>query len=228
MVVLDRLHGVFAARGSQALRADLARARELLPDLGGRTYLQITAALGARERAAGGQRAGAPWLAPPGPSNTSPSSWPGCSAGRRTASATTASLDTFDELGVHFPDEFLTAPRITAARQTIATVGGELQGLTETLVSAIAAGDDGGIAAASLALITQCGRVGAAFPELVTALQAEGPTLPGITAGPDRRPRRRPAHEDRRPAARRPAAAVQAGRRRAGGLRRAGADLPSR
>ena len=53
-------------------------------------------------------------------------------------------LDTFDELGVHFPDEFLTAPQITAARQTIATVGGELQGLTETLVSAIAAGDDAG------------------------------------------------------------------------------------
>lgn len=49
-VVLDRLHGVFAARGSQALRADLVRARELLPDLGGRTYLQITEALGARER----------------------------------------------------------------------------------------------------------------------------------------------------------------------------------
>ena len=90
-------------------------------------------------------------------------------------------LDTFDELGVHFPDEFLTATRITGARQTISTVGGELQGLTETLVSAIAAGDDAGIAAASLALLTQCGRVGAAFPELVTALHAEGPTLPGIT-----------------------------------------------
>ena len=90
-------------------------------------------------------------------------------------------LDTFDELGVHFPDEFLTATRITAARQTVSTVGGELQGLTESLVSAIASGDDGGIAAASLALLTQCGRVAAAFPELVTALRAEGPTLAGIT-----------------------------------------------
>jgi hypothetical protein len=90
-------------------------------------------------------------------------------------------LDTLDELGVHFPDELLTATRVTAARQTISTVGAELQGLTETLVGAIAAGDDGGIAAASLALLIQCGRVSAAFPELVTALRAEGPTLPGIT-----------------------------------------------
>ena len=90
-------------------------------------------------------------------------------------------LDTFDELGVHFPDEFLTRPRITAARQTIATVGGELQGLTADLLAAVAAGDDGGILAASLALLIQCGRVGAAFPELADALRTDGPTLPGIT-----------------------------------------------
>jgi len=44
---------VFASHASQALRADLARARELLPDLGGRTYAEIVAALGAREPALG-------------------------------------------------------------------------------------------------------------------------------------------------------------------------------
>ena len=51
--VVDRLHAVFASHASQALRADLARARELLPDLGGRTYAEIVAALGAREPALG-------------------------------------------------------------------------------------------------------------------------------------------------------------------------------
>jgi hypothetical protein len=51
--VVDRLHAVFASHVPQALRADLARARELLPDLGGRTYAEIVAALGAREPALG-------------------------------------------------------------------------------------------------------------------------------------------------------------------------------
>jgi hypothetical protein len=90
-------------------------------------------------------------------------------------------LDTFDQLGVHFPDEFLTEPRITAARQTIFTVGNELQPLTAELVTAIEAGDDTTTIAASLALLTQCGRVTAAFPELADALRTAGPTLPGIT-----------------------------------------------
>jgi hypothetical protein len=90
-------------------------------------------------------------------------------------------LDTFDELGVHFPDDFLTATQITAARQTISSVGDELQDATATLVGAIAAGDDDGIIAASLALLIQCGRVTAAFPELADALRTEGPALLGIT-----------------------------------------------
>src|SRR6266581_3426609 len=90
-------------------------------------------------------------------------------------------LDTFDQLGVHFPDEFLTQPQITAARQTIFTVGNELQSLTTSLVTAIDGGDDTAIVAAALALLTQCGRVTAAFPELASAIQTAGPTLPGIT-----------------------------------------------
>jgi len=90
-------------------------------------------------------------------------------------------LDTFDLLGVHFPDQFLTQPQITAARQTIFTVGNQLQSLTANLVTAIEGGDDTAIVAASLALLTQCGRVTAAFPELAGAIQTAGPTLPGIT-----------------------------------------------
>lgn len=90
-------------------------------------------------------------------------------------------LDTFDELGVHFPDAFLTQPQITAARQTIFTVGAELEPLTQALVSAIQGGDDAGVLAASAALLTQCGRVIAAIPELANAVGTNGPSLPGVT-----------------------------------------------
>ena len=90
-------------------------------------------------------------------------------------------IDTFDELGVHFPDEFLTQPQITAARQTVFTVGAELGSLTQTLVTAIEGGDDAGIASASVSLLAQLGRVIAAFPELADAIATNGPTLPGIT-----------------------------------------------
>jgi len=91
-------------------------------------------------------------------------------------------LDTLDQLGVRFPDEMLADPTISAARQTIVNAGAELEGLTTTLLTAIDAGDDAGTLTAGLALLTQCGRVTAAFPELVTALTTAGPTLPGITA----------------------------------------------
>lgn len=90
-------------------------------------------------------------------------------------------LDTFDELGVHFPPEFLTQPQITAARQTVFTVGAELRPLTQTLVTAIEGGDDAGVAAAAVALLTQCGRAGAALPELASAIGTNGPALPGVT-----------------------------------------------
>ncbi|HEY3688194.1 MAG TPA: DUF6603 domain-containing protein [Streptosporangiaceae bacterium] len=90
-------------------------------------------------------------------------------------------LDTFDELGVHFPDEFLTQPQISAARQTVFTVGAELEPLTATLVTAIEGGDDTGTLAASVALLAQCGRVVAAIPQLGDALEANATTLPGIT-----------------------------------------------
>jgi len=49
MDTVDGLHRVFASRASAPLRADLARAREVLPQLGGLTYAEIVAALGARE-----------------------------------------------------------------------------------------------------------------------------------------------------------------------------------
>ena len=47
MVVVDRLHALLAAHASQALARRPRPGRELLPDLGGRTYTQIVAALGA-------------------------------------------------------------------------------------------------------------------------------------------------------------------------------------
>ncbi|WP_283138993.1 DUF6603 domain-containing protein [Rhizohabitans arisaemae] len=90
-------------------------------------------------------------------------------------------LDTFEELGVRFPDEFLTEPAIRAARTTIITVTAELDTLIVRLGDAIEGGDAAAMAAAGLALLTQCGRVGAAFPELAGAIQSRGPTLPGIT-----------------------------------------------
>jgi hypothetical protein len=90
-------------------------------------------------------------------------------------------LDTFEELGVRFPDGFRTDPTVAAARSTILNVTGELDGLIEELFDAIDAGDPGGISAAGLALVAQVGRVFEAFGELIGAVQAVGPTLPGIT-----------------------------------------------
>jgi hypothetical protein len=92
-----------------------------------------------------------------------------------------AVLDTFEELGVRFPDAFVTDPVITAARTTIVTVTGELDGLITQVGDAIEAGDVAGMVAAALALVTQVGRVGAAIPELANAVQTRGPTFPGIT-----------------------------------------------
>ncbi len=49
MTSVDRLHVALARSASEQLRADLDRARAVLPDLGGLTYSQIVAALGAKE-----------------------------------------------------------------------------------------------------------------------------------------------------------------------------------
>jgi hypothetical protein len=49
MTSVDRLHMALAGSASAPLRTDLDRARAVLPDLGGLTYPQIVAALGARE-----------------------------------------------------------------------------------------------------------------------------------------------------------------------------------
>ena len=54
MTSVDRLHAAFARSASAQLRADLDRARAVLPDLGGLSYAQIVAALGAEELIAGG------------------------------------------------------------------------------------------------------------------------------------------------------------------------------
>jgi hypothetical protein len=91
-------------------------------------------------------------------------------------------LDTLEELGVRFPDQLLTEPAITAARTTITTVAVGLDGLVKQLVDAIDSGDTASVVGASLALVTQVGRITAAIPELAGALQSRGPTLPGITA----------------------------------------------
>jgi hypothetical protein len=90
-------------------------------------------------------------------------------------------IDTFEQLGVHFPDEFLTQPAISAARLTVYGCGAELRPLTQQLTAAIASGDQAAVAGASFALITQFGRVVEALPELANALATSGPTLPGIT-----------------------------------------------
>ena len=194
-VVLDRVHALFASHASQALRADLTRARELLPGprrphvrrdrrgARGRRTRPRRPPAGAPWQRAGApwQRAGASWLAPQEPSNTWPSSWPGCSAGRPNRFGDDGVLDTFDELGVHFPDEFLTAPRITAARQTShgrrrARGPDRDPGQRDRKPATTAASRP-----PRSHCITQCGRVSAAFPELATALHAEGPRCPGIT-----------------------------------------------
>ena len=93
-----------------------------------------------------------------------------------------SAIDTFEQLGVHFPDEFLTEPTISAARLTVYGCGAELRPLTQQLAAAIASGDQAAVAGASFALITQFGRVVEALPELANALATAGPTLPGITA----------------------------------------------
>lgn len=90
-------------------------------------------------------------------------------------------LDTLEELGVRFPDAFVTDPVIAAARNTIVTVTGELDGLVAQLGDAIDSGDTTGMVAAGLALVTQVGRVTAAIPELGNAVQNRGPTFPGVT-----------------------------------------------
>jgi hypothetical protein len=54
MTSVDRVRVALARGGSQHLRADLERARAVLPDLGGRSYAQLVAALGAKELVPGG------------------------------------------------------------------------------------------------------------------------------------------------------------------------------
>jgi hypothetical protein len=54
MSSVDRVHAALARGGSARLRADLERARAVLPDLGGRSYAQLVAALGAKELVPGG------------------------------------------------------------------------------------------------------------------------------------------------------------------------------
>src|SRR5690348_6977767 len=76
-------------------------------------------------------------------------------------------LDTFEELGVRFPERLLTEPAITAARTTITTAAGQLEGLVKEVTG-------GGGAAAVLALVTQVGRITAAIAELSGALQSRG------------------------------------------------------
>ncbi|HKE97909.1 MAG TPA: hypothetical protein VKG45_03115 [Actinomycetes bacterium] len=49
MRAVDRVRAALARSGSAALRTDLERVRAVLPDLGGRSYAQIVAALGTRE-----------------------------------------------------------------------------------------------------------------------------------------------------------------------------------
>ncbi|MGH9247999.1 MAG: DUF6603 domain-containing protein [Acidimicrobiales bacterium] len=91
-------------------------------------------------------------------------------------------LDTLALLGVAFPEELLTEPTITAARQTVVGAAEQLGPLTTELAAAIEAEDVARMTAASVSLVTQCVRLVVSFDELVSALQAAGPTLPGVTA----------------------------------------------
>jgi hypothetical protein len=91
-------------------------------------------------------------------------------------------LDTFEELGVRFPDAFLEQPAITAARATVTNADGDREELAAGLVAAIDAGDAAAMAGAALALVAQCAGTVASLDGLAAAIRSAGPTLPGISA----------------------------------------------
>ncbi|MEV4442705.1 DUF6603 domain-containing protein, partial [Streptomyces sp. NPDC049577] len=90
-------------------------------------------------------------------------------------------LETFAELGVQFPNAFLTQSQISAARATVRGTAGQLEPLVAQLVTAMDGGDTPGMTAGGLQVIEQCGRVTASFDELTNALRSAGPSLPGIS-----------------------------------------------
>lgn len=90
-------------------------------------------------------------------------------------------LTTFADLGVQFPPAFVTDPQLVAARASITGFVGQLDTLVEDLIGAIAAEDTAGIVSKGAALIEAFVHAIESFNQLVSALQAAGPGMPGIT-----------------------------------------------
>ena len=91
-------------------------------------------------------------------------------------------LETLVQLGTAFPEELL-------ARQSLVTAIGVSSGTATAMIgtlgrlrTAIQNGDVAAIASAGLELAGQARQLLASFDGIATALRAEGPTLPGITA----------------------------------------------
>lgn len=89
-------------------------------------------------------------------------------------------LDSFAELGVEFPDELLTDASFNSARGAISAAGTRLGSQVAELQGAIEVGG-GGSAGASLALGVSIGQLISSLDQLVGALRAAGPGLPGVT-----------------------------------------------
>ncbi|MDQ2588400.1 DUF6603 domain-containing protein [Saccharothrix yanglingensis] len=90
-------------------------------------------------------------------------------------------LDLLAELGTAFPPALLTKPQIVAAQQSIGHTSATVSSAAQSLLGAVGAGEADEIVAKGAALLTACGRTAEAYLELANALQAVGPTLPGIT-----------------------------------------------
>ncbi|HEY6798913.1 MAG TPA: DUF6603 domain-containing protein, partial [Kineosporiaceae bacterium] len=90
-------------------------------------------------------------------------------------------LDTFEEFGVRFPDQFKTDPQITPARTAITDSAKKLAPLTRALMTAVSAGNAGAMTSAALDLIRACGDVVSGFGGLTSAIQTTGPGLPGMS-----------------------------------------------
>jgi len=89
-------------------------------------------------------------------------------------------LDTFASLGVLFPEDLLTEPTVTAARQTVTGAAEALGPLVTELADAIAAEDTGRMVLAGAMVVGQAVALIDSLDALVDALQTAGPTLPGI------------------------------------------------
>jgi N-acetylneuraminic acid mutarotase len=90
-------------------------------------------------------------------------------------------LDVLAELGTAFPPALLTSPQVSAAQQTLGATTAGLDPVVKALLAAIDTGNTGEVLAQGAALLARFGQVSQAYLELGGALDAVGPTLPGVT-----------------------------------------------